>query len=85
MDMLIAQDWTEFEREDDPGILWEIMFKHITAVLDCICPLTTVFVPTTKPKWITNNIIELMRDRDSFYRKAGRYGQPDDGNIAQSC
>ena len=59
------------------------LFKHITAVLDCIWPLTTVFVPTTKPKWIINDIIELMRDRDSFYRKARRYGQPDDWNIAR--
>ena len=36
-----------------------------------------------KPKWINNDILQLMRERDSYYARARRLNKADDWNIAK--
>ena len=36
-----------------------------------------------RPEWITNELLELIKDRDYFYSKAKRYGDIDSWNIAK--
>ena len=42
-----------------------------------------MIISDQKPKWLNNDIINIIRDRDSFYKKARRSGNQDDWNIAR--
>ena len=70
VDNLINQDWSIFDRTNAPDILWKVTVSNIHRALDPICPIKSTTVPEYKPKWINNDVIALMRDRDSFYHKA---------------
>ena len=76
-------DWSEFDDDETPDRLWEIMLSNITKALDAICPIMKVMIPSKNPKWINNDILQLMRERDSYYARARRLNKADDWNIAK--
>ena len=34
-----------------------------------MCPLKNFRIKNTRPQWLTNEIVEQMKDRDYFYKK----------------
>ena len=80
--LLDTVDWSEFDDEETPDRLWEIMLSNITKALDAICPIMKLMIPSKNPKWINNDILQLMRDRHSYYARARRLNKADDWNIA---
>ena len=56
---------------------------NIIKVVDILCPVVAVIIPEWKPKWLSNDIISMMRDRDALYIRALRDGKQDDWNIAR--
>ena len=42
-----------------------------------------VMIPSQTPKWINNDILQLMRVRDSYYARARSLNKADDWNIAK--
>ena len=62
---------------------WDIFDDNIRAALDLICPIRKLTIPEDKPKWLTADIINLMRDRDALCKRARRTGNQDDWNIAR--
>ena len=62
--------WDKFDTETDPDILWDIFDDNIRAALDLICPIRKLTIPEDKPKWLTADIINLIRDRDALYKRA---------------
>ena len=41
-----------------------------------ICPIRNLIVPESKPDWLTNDIVQLMRRRDKMYKEARRKKDP---------
>ena len=80
---IIEADWSEFDDTGDPEKLWEIMREIFEKPLDKFGPITKLMIPEKKPKWINADILKLMRDRDTFYRRARRTGDQDAWNIAR--
>ena len=68
----LHQDWSTFDRTTDVDKLWVIIEVNISKSLDTSCPIRTLTVSNTKPEWLNNEVLQLMRKRDTAYRKAGQ-------------
>ena len=56
--------------------MWDCLENNITTILNQICPIRNLIVPETKPDWLTNDIVQLMRRRDKMYKTARRKKDP---------
>ena len=68
----------------DPIDCWESMLQAITAMADKLCPIKTFKINKARPIWMTNEIHEIMKDRDYYYKKARTLNLADDWNIARN-
>ena len=75
--------WEEFYDLGDPEEAWNFMLGRITLILDEMCPIQTFQIRNYRPDWMTDELIEQIKDRDYFYRKAKASGNEDDWNIAR--
>ena len=57
---------------NDISKMWEIFERNITISLDTVCPIKEILVSSTRPEWLNNEIIQLMRGRDRAYVKPSR-------------
>ena len=83
MDNIMAQKWEYFYNATDPMKAWDEMLKIINREANKQCPARTYKIKHNKPCWLTNEIVEQIKDRDYFYRKAKRTYDEDDWNIAK--
>ena len=83
LDNIEDRDWSQFFNAEDPGHAWDIMQNILVEEAERICPVRQFKIRNTRPCWITNEMIEQMKDRDYFYRKAKTTNSEDDWNIAK--
>ena len=76
-------DWNEFYGLSDPEVAWNFVYTGITSVLDRMCPVREFQVKNYRPNWVTNELLEQIKDRDYFYRQAKLMGDQDAWNIAK--
>ena len=67
----------------NPEELWEYILSEITTDLNTYCPIRNFKIKNYRPDWITDQLIESIKDRDYYYVKAKRTGKEDDWNIAK--
>ena len=48
---------------------WEFMFNSIKKTVDLLCPIKKFKFSKEKPRWLTNDIILLMKERDRCLNK----------------
>ena len=63
---------------------WAVLKKAMLDAANQLAPMTEYLVKEDKPAWLTNEIIELQKDRDYYYAKHTRTNDPDDLNIARN-
>ena len=80
---LLERNWDDLYKLTDPGETWDFILKNITQVLDTICPVRTFKIKNYRPDWMTKELIEQIKDRDYFYKKAKVTGDADAWNIAK--
>ena len=80
---LLEIDWGDLYNMSDPENAWKFILKNITSVLDTICPVRTFKIKNYRPDWMTKELIEQIKDRDYFYKKAKSQGDEDAWNIAK--
>ena len=56
---------------------------NLIPILDEMCPKRTFHIKNHRPEWVTNELLEQIKDRDHFYSKARRLGDEDSWNIAK--
>ena len=76
-------DWGPLADMSDPGEAWDFMLKQITMVIDNMCPVRTFHIKNYRPDWMTKELIEQIKDRDYFYKKAKLKGDEDSWNMAK--
>ena len=76
-------DWAEFYKVEEAKQAWDFILKRIVEVLDWMCPLRNVKVKNYRPDWISNELLEQIKDRDYFYNKAKNGGDEHAWNIAK--
>ena len=80
---LLEGDWDTVYRSSTPDQAWAYILGNVTAVLDGMCPLRRFKIKNYKPEWMTNELIEQVKDRDYFYHRAKTTGDRDYWNIAK--
>ena len=83
IDNVKAQKWDYFYDAADPMEAWDEMLGIINREANKQCPVRKYKIKHNKPCWLTNEILEQMKDRDYFYQKAKRTKSEDDWNIAR--
>ena len=81
--LLQLAEWDKFDTVTAPDTLSDIFGYNIKSALDLLCSIRKLIIPEGKPKWLLNDIINLMRDRDYFYNRAKRTEKQVDQNIAR--
>ena len=67
---LINLDWAPFYNAQDPEWCWEFLEGVITKHLDKTCPLKKFRVNEVREPWVTNEILEEIKDKDGSIRRA---------------
>ena len=49
---------------------WDCLLRIIYETIDSMCPLKTLKVKQVKEPWISNQLIELIKDKDHALRRA---------------
>ena len=75
--------WEDFYLISNPEEAWEFILSSINAVLEEMCPIRTFHIKNYRPDWMTKELIEQIKDRDYFYKKAKLQGDEDAWNIAK--
>ena len=73
-ELLQNSSWDNFLEITDPNELWEIMSTNITAILSIMCPLRYKNVFVSKPEWLTDELLTLMKDRNHYVKLAKERG-----------
>ena len=80
---LLSESWDVLLKGENPEDAWDYLLQRVTVVLDRMCPTRSFCIKNYRPDWMTNELIELIKDRDYFYRKAKVTGDSDFWNIAK--
>ena len=80
---LLEQNWDQFYKFNDPEVAWAYILGRLTPILDQMCPIRTFSIKNYRPEWVTDELIEQVKDRDYFYKQAKLSGEVDSWNIAR--
>lgn len=69
-----AIDFFDIFVNNDPQDTWDRLLAHIMRVVEKHCPIRSRRIPSEKPAFLTDNIIQLMRERDSAFKSARKTG-----------
>ena len=76
-------DWTNLFHCTNPEIAWSIMENNILKVIDDMCPIQTFYVKNLRDPWISQEILEAIKDKDRLLSKAKRSDNQQDWVIAR--
>ena len=80
---LLDEDWNQFYEANSPSTCWDILEGKIKSYLDTTCPQKMFKVNETRDPWVTNEVLEEIKDKDSLLRIARRSGKPEDWREAK--
>ena len=80
---LTELNWGEFYEITNPNDARDHILNRITPILDAMCPIRTFQIKNYRPDWMSNELIEQIKDRDYFYKRAKSEGDEDSWNIAK--
>ena len=80
---LLEAKWEDFYNIQDPNEAWLFIKHNVEKALDIMCPMRTFHIKNYRPEWMTNELIEQIKDRDYFFQKAKKSGDEDAWNIAK--
>ena len=83
IDNLASKDWSKFYNSSNVDEAWKIMEGHILEEANEMCPVRDFRIGCQKPAWISDEMIEQMKDCDYFYKRAKISGDEDTWNIAK--
>ena len=69
-DKLSGLSWERLFDIKDSAEAWDFILTNITNVLDEMCPIKSFSIKNYRPDWMTKELIEQIKDRDYFYRRA---------------
>ena len=76
---LLSYTWNDFATNDIDSC-WNIMIQRIYHVVDKLCPLKDFKFGKERPKWISDDLIELMKNRDKALQQYKRTKSDEDKN-----
>ena len=61
------------------------MLTNIMSTIDRMCPLTNYKVAKSKEPWVTNEILEMIKDKDRLLRRAKNKNTENDWILARNA
>ena len=83
-DSILNADWKPFYESVDATQCWDIMESVIRDEIDKICPIKTFRVSSSPDPWITNELLEEIRDKDLALKRARKTGKDDHWYFAKN-
>ena len=80
---LVQSDWDEYFVSDDVEWCWEYIDEKIIRYLDRVCPRKKFRVNEIRDPWVTDDILEQIKDKDSYVKIAKRSGGSEDWQRAK--
>ena len=80
---LLDLNWDEFYDATDPGECWMFMENAIRTTLNLTCAIRTFRVNEVREPWITNELLEEIRDKDDCLKVARASGREEDLVLAR--
>ena len=81
---IINLEWNYFFTIKNPELAWKHLINKIEPIIDNYCPSKTYNITNIKDPWITNELLEMIHDKDYFLKKAKKNGDIDDWRIARN-
>ena len=79
---LLEINWQIYFNEDDLDKAWTFFVKSVLSILNNICPIRKSRYTSSRPPWITDELMELANDRDRAMKLAKR--EPLPANITRA-
>ena len=76
--LLRDKNWEQFYNCDNPDTLWEMFLDPITKAIDNMCPIKTFLCKKYKEPWLSQELLELIKDKDVCMKKAKRTKKAED-------
>ena len=80
---LLDEDWNDFDSQEDVNIAWNIMYQVIRRNIDAMCPMKIFRISSSKSPWISNDLLEIIQDKNSHLDRAKRTKRPEDLQLAR--
>ena len=77
------QNWENYETLINPNDIWQLFYNNILLSINTMCPLKTYNIRKIKEIWVTNEILEMINDKDIALRRAKRTRLDNDWRIAR--
>ena len=81
---LMAHEWDLYYNIIDPNLCWDYFMDIISATLDDMCPIKKRKVRDKNEPWLTNEIMDLIFEKNRAWRKAKKTKNPVDLDIAKT-
>ena len=75
---LVNNNWDQFYGSKDPNKQWKLMHEIILNAISDMCPMKSFRVDEIQERWITNEALEAIKDKDRALRTAKRTGREED-------
>ena len=82
--LLSHESWFAFYESNDPNNKWNIIQGYIENHLNIMCPYKMIRVREDSTPWITNEIRELINDRNIAQKRANETGKDEDRKHART-
>ena len=80
---LINENWDDLYKLDNVNEAWNFIKNIISSKLDNMCPIKNFKVNEHRDEWISNELLELILDKNRLLSKARKSGKEEDWNIAK--
>ena len=77
-EQLSRKDWTEMYSAKSTQEAWDFMLNQITSVIDDMCPIKRMRIREGNEPWLTNELREMILDKNRAWRSAKKSGSDED-------
>lgn len=70
-------NWEEIKLESNPDIQWNLMHTHLVQIADKLCPKKMFYITKQRPAFLTTELLELIKERDTVFRLARKHNDMD--------
>ena len=80
---MLALDWEPFYECVNPNLAWKVLNQNILSVIDRMCPKQEFKIKKFKDPWISQEILEAIRDKDVLLSTAKHSNKQEDWVLAR--
>ena len=70
MAQLRGAEWSQVLNETNPNCIWDSFIGKTRESFDKVCPIKTFLIRNKKEQWMTNELVEFIKDKDEYARIA---------------